>query len=106
MADVIEEMKFFSKELLREANNAAHREKRRCCIDPKRLETFPLDFVYYVPSFFLSQEKWIKASYNNRQRRIELYQKLLESKEAVIRLQIEEIRRLQKKLAELEANSF
>lgn len=60
MADVIEEMKFFSKELLREANNAAHREKRRCCIDPKRLETFPLDFVYYVPSFFYHKKNELR----------------------------------------------
>lgn len=52
MANVIEEIKFFSKDLLREANKAAHREKRHCCIDPKRLETFPLDFIYYITKFF------------------------------------------------------
>lgn len=37
---------------------------------------------------------------------LELYQKLLESKEAVIKLQTEEIRRLEKRLAEFGGNPF
>lgn len=60
MANIIEEIKFFSKGLLREANKAAYREKRRCCIDPKKLETFPLNFVYYVPRFFYHKKNELR----------------------------------------------
>jgi len=42
------DLKFFSKGLLREANNAAHREKRSRCIDPKHIEALPLYYIYYV----------------------------------------------------------
>jgi putative restriction endonuclease len=47
----IREFRFFSKNLLREANTAAHREKRRGCIDPKKLESFPPDFIFYVTKY-------------------------------------------------------
>ncbi|MDN4029338.1 HNH endonuclease [Chryseobacterium gambrini] len=51
MPEIITEIKFLSKGLLREANIAAHREKRDYCIDPELLEKFPLDFIYYVTRF-------------------------------------------------------
>lgn len=47
-----EEYRFFSKGLLKEANKAAHREKRSRCLDPKMVDNLPLDFVYYVVSTF------------------------------------------------------
>lgn len=43
-----EEYKFFSKTLLKEANDAAHREKRNKCINALIIESLSLDFVYHI----------------------------------------------------------
>lgn len=60
MANIIVEKKFFSKVLLREANNAAHREKRSHCIDLKRLETFSFDFIFYVEKIYFHKKNEIR----------------------------------------------
>jgi putative restriction endonuclease len=60
MKKISEEIKFFSKGLLREANNAAHRENRSRCIDPKYLEELPLDFVYYVTKFIYHKKNELR----------------------------------------------
>ncbi|MFA5297809.1 MAG: HNH endonuclease [Lutibacter sp.] len=46
-----EEYKFFSKSLLKEANDAAHREKRNKCINPSIIESLPLDYIFHVVKF-------------------------------------------------------
>lgn len=57
-----DELKFFSKELLIEANDAAHREKRSRCINPKLLENYPFDFIYYVVNVFYHKKNELRLS--------------------------------------------
>lgn len=55
-----EEYKFLSKGLLREANKAAHREKRSRCIHPEIVNNLPLNFVYYVVGMFYHRKNEVR----------------------------------------------
>lgn len=55
-----EEYKFFSKPLLKEANEAAHREKRSRRINPLTIDLFPLDFIYRVDSFIYHRKNELR----------------------------------------------
>ncbi|MDF7816512.1 helix-turn-helix transcriptional regulator [Runella sp. MFBS21] len=82
---------------------------------PQLAEIFKVEIIELIPARNVAlshdrpqsanQEK-VATDSEAKVEPLELYQKLLESKEVVIRLQTEEIRRLQKRLADLEANSF
>ena len=57
---VVEEYRFFSKPLLKKANEAAHREKRNRCINPEKIEKLPLDFIYYVIGFLYHKKNELR----------------------------------------------
>ena len=55
-----EEYKFFSKPLLKEANEAAHREKRSKCIDPKILQHLSDNFIFYITRVFYHKKNEVR----------------------------------------------
>ena len=59
---IIYEYKFFSKPLLKEANEAAHREKRSRCINPLVIDSLPLDFIYYVSGFIYHKKNELRLT--------------------------------------------
>ena len=58
--EIIEEKKFFTLPLLREANEAAHREKRSKCINPETINLLPLNFVYYVLKYMYHKKNELR----------------------------------------------
>lgn len=54
------EYRFFSKPLLKEANDAAHREKRNKCIKPSTIESLPLDHIYLVVKFMYHRKNELR----------------------------------------------
>ncbi|WP_037328004.1 helix-turn-helix transcriptional regulator [Runella zeae] len=82
---------------------------------PQLAEIFKVEIIELIPAHnvALSHDRPQSANQDKvatdvgaKVEPLELYQKLLESKEAVIKLQTEEIRRLQKRLAEFGSNPF
>ncbi|HSH50921.1 MAG TPA: HNH endonuclease [Bacteroidales bacterium] len=55
-----EEYRFFSKPLLEEANNAAHREKRNKCIDHSIIASLSIDNVYHVVKFMYHRKNELR----------------------------------------------
>lgn len=55
-----EEYRFFSKPLLKEANEAALREKRNKCINPSVIEFLSLDYLYYVVKFIYHRKNELR----------------------------------------------
>ena len=56
----IEEFRFFSKPLLIEANNAAHREKRSRCINPELIEKLSSNSIYHVLKFWFHKKNELR----------------------------------------------
>jgi len=59
---VVEEYRFFSKPMLKKANDAAHREKRNRCINPTIIDNLPLEFVYYVVGFYYHRKNELRLT--------------------------------------------
>lgn len=59
---IIDEYKFFSKALLKEANDAAHREKRSRCINPAIIDSLPFDFVFHVDRFIYHKKNELRLT--------------------------------------------
>lgn len=59
---IYKEYRFFSKPLLKEANDAAHREKRNKCIKPSIIESLKLDHVYHVVKFMYHRKKELRLT--------------------------------------------
>ncbi|WP_157209075.1 HNH endonuclease [Mariniflexile maritimum] len=55
-----EELRFFSKPLLKEANYAAHREKRSKCINPELIENLSLNSIYHVLKFWYHKKNELR----------------------------------------------
>jgi putative restriction endonuclease len=55
-----EEYRFFSKALLKEANDAAHREKRSKCINPSFIESLSYNSVFHVVSFLFHKKSELR----------------------------------------------
>lgn len=53
--------KFFSKKLLKEANEAAHREKRSKCINPSIIEKLPNDKFYFISRFLYHRKNELRV---------------------------------------------
>ena len=58
--EIYEEYRFFSKPLLKEANEASNREKRNKCINPSLIESLPLDFVFHVVKFIYHRKNELR----------------------------------------------
>ncbi|HBL75730.1 MAG: hypothetical protein A2W90_17340 [Bacteroidetes bacterium GWF2_42_66] len=59
---IVEEYKFFSKPLLKKANDAALREKRNKCINPAIVDSLPLDYVFYVTGFMYHKKNELRLT--------------------------------------------
>ena len=61
---VKKEFKFFSKKLLKEANEASHREKRSRCIDNEIIVNLKNDEIFFIQQFIFHKKNELRLFVN------------------------------------------